>query len=283
VGDDSEIPDPCALRPLLQGLRLPGFLPCAKGFDEQGGLVHHILPLPAVRLLVVAQEPGHLPRGQGYFREILRKGLSVLGYCARNGDNHPRCGPGRDRPLSNEIHKVFGEGAIKRQPPGDPSLRASHHGGDPSLGQIAVIVELPHESSLLEEIPLAAVGTGEDLHEGLFFRTVPDLRSHRVAPTVYERFYPQVAVEQHHCPGDDHGDDLPDALDGGGQHKALFEAIYPCRGIAKVELRDLDLLNLPKMSGLHDYLTSDEGIDPPQNPRTRKNGTSDPFREEPGQ
>ena len=247
VGDDSEIPEPCALRPLLQGLRLPGFLLCAKRFDEQGGLVDHILPLPAVRLMVVAQEPGHLPRGERRFGEIFRKQLSVLGYCARNRDDHPRCGPGRDRPLSNEIHEVFGQGVIKRQPPGDPSLRASHHGGDPSLGELVVIVKLPHEGRLLEEIPLSTMGTGEDLHEGLFFRTVPYLRHDRVAPTVYERLYPQVAVEQHHCPGDDHGDDLPDALDGGGERKALFGAIYPRVGIAKVELPDPDLFNLPKM------------------------------------
>ena len=89
------------------------------------------------------------------------------------------------------------------------------------------------------------MGTGEDLHEGLFFRTVPDLRFHRVASAVLHGLYPQVAVEEYKGGGDDHGDELACAFDGGGQGKALFRPLDSRVGIAEVELSHLDLPDFP--------------------------------------
>ena len=44
--------------------------------------------------------------------------------------------------------------------------------------------------------------------------------------------------------GDDHGDELANPFDGGGQGEALFGTLDPRPGIAEVELRDLDLPDL---------------------------------------
>jgi hypothetical protein len=135
-------------------------------------------------------------------------------------------------------------------------------------------MEFLEEGRLLDNIPLSAVGPGEDLHEGLFFCAVPDLRPHRVAPAVLQGLHPEKAVEEHKGLCHDHGDDLTGALDGSGQGNALPGPLYSCVGKAEVELPYFDLPDFPKMS-VHDHLTPDGGIDPLLHPRIRKNDTSD--------
>jgi hypothetical protein len=175
VGDYPQVLEPPALRSLLQRPRIESFFPRMEGLHKQSRIMHHMVPLPAIRLLVVVKEGTHLPGGEGCLGEVLREGFSVLGYCARNGDDHPRGGPRRDRSLSDQLHEVFGEGAVKRQPAGDPPLGASHERGDPALRKVVVIMEFPYEGRLLDSIPLPPMGPGEDLHEGLFLCAVPDL------------------------------------------------------------------------------------------------------------
>jgi len=120
------------------------------------------------------------------------------------------------------------------------------------------VMELPDEGRLLDDIPLSTMGPGEDLHEGLFFPALPDLRHHRVSPARLHGLHPQVAVEQNKGPRNDHGDDLPDAFDGSGEGKALFGPLDSCVGIAEVELCYLDLPDLSKMS-VHDQELTGEG------------------------
>ena len=100
----------------------------------------------------------------------------MLRYCARNRGDHPGGGPCRDRPFADQLYNILGEGIIKSKPGRDPALFAPHHGGDPFLREMATVVKLLKEGRLLEDIPFSAVGPGEDLHEGLFFFAVPDLR-----------------------------------------------------------------------------------------------------------
>lgn len=170
----------------------------------------------------------------------------MLRYCARNGNNHPRRGPRGDRPFSDQVHEVFREGAVKRQPAGDPPLGASHEKGDPLLREVVVITEFPYEGRLLDGIPLSPVGPGEDLREGLFLRAVPDFHPHCVAPAVLQGPYSEISIEQHKGFCRDHGDELANSVDGCGQGEALFGPVDSCAGIAENELCNLDLSNLPK-------------------------------------
>ena len=186
----------------------------------------------------------------------------MLGYRARNGDDHPRRGPGRDRTLSDELHNVFREGVVEGQPAGDPALGAPHEGGDPALRELVVVMELPHECCLLDEVPLSAMDPGEYPGESLFLRAVPDLRSYCIASAVLHGLHPQVAVKEYEGVGDDHGDELADTFDGGGQGEALFRPLDSRVGIAEVELRDLNLPNLSEMPVHAKELTGRDGSRP---------------------
>ena len=145
---------------------------------------------------------------------------------------------------------------------------------------MVVIMKLPQEGRFLQKIPSAAMGPGENLHEGIFFFTFPDLRHCRITPAVSEGLHPQIAVKQnkdHPFPHDYHGYDLTNALDGTGQDKTLFRPLNPCVRIAKMELCNLDLFDFPKMSAVHDHLTPDEGIYLPPTPHIHKNDTVAPL------
>ena len=241
-----------------------------EGLHEEHRVVHHGVSLPAGGFLVMLEEPSHLPRGEGYARKMFTEGFAVLRYRARNGGDHPRGGPRRDGALSDQGHHVFGEGAIESQPRRHPALGAPHHRRDPFLREVTTIVEFRKEGRLFYEIPSAVVGPGEDLDEGLFLRTVPDLRSYRVAAEVLQGLHPEVAVEEDEGRCHDHGNNLADAVDGGGQGEALLGPLYPGMGIAEVAPSYLDL---PHLSD-HD-LTPGGGIGRRRHPRIRKNDTSD--------
>ena len=121
---------------------------------------------------------------------------------------------------------------------------------------MTTIVEFRKEGRLLEDIPRSVVGPGKDLDEGLFFRAVPYLRHHRISAEVLQGLHPEVTVEEDEGRCHDHGDDLVDTLDGGGQGEALSGLLYAGMGIAEVKLSYLDL---PDLSD-HD-LTPGGGID----------------------
>jgi len=56
--DQSQLPEPLALHPLFQHLRLSGFLPRPEGFQEEKGFPHQVLSLRTIGLLVVAKKKG---------------------------------------------------------------------------------------------------------------------------------------------------------------------------------------------------------------------------------
>ena len=261
VGDYSQVLEPLTFRPLFEDFGIQGFFFGAEGLHKQHRLAYHVVSLSAVRFLIVVKEGAHLPRGKGRLGEVLRKNLAVLGYCARNGNDHPHRGPRGDRPLSDQLREIFGEGAIQRQPAGYPPLGASHQRGDPALGQVMVVMEFPHEGGLLDNIPLSAMGPGEDRHEGLFLRAVPDLRHHHVPPAVPHSLHPEVAVEEHVSLCDDHGHELACMFDGGGEGQTLFGPLYSCMGIAEVELPYLDLPDF-SMSFHDEELTGEDRYGP---------------------
>jgi len=252
MGDHTEVLTPCALRPFLEGLCLQGPLMGTEGLHKEPRIVHHVLALGTVRLLVVAEEPGHLPRGEGYRGKLFRKDFAMFGYRARNGDDHPCGGPGGDRPFMDQCDQVVGEGTVQGEPRRDPPLRAPCHSGDSFLGEMVPVVELRKKGRLLDGIPRAAAGPGEEVSQGFFFHDVPDLRHDRVAAEVFQRLHPEIAVEEDKGPlfcAHGHGDDLADAVDRRG--KAFCSPLYPGVGIAEDELPDLDLPDFPKMS-VHD-------------------------------
>jgi len=194
----------------------------------------------------------------------------MLRYCARNRGDHPGGGPRGDRAFADQLYQVFGEGIIKSQPGRHPALFTPHHGGDPVLREMIMVMKLLKDGRLLDNIPLSAVGPGEDLHEGLFFFAVPNLRHHRVVATRLQGPHPEVAVEEDKGPRDDHGDDLAHSLDGGGQGEALPGSLYTRMGIAEMELPYFDLPDFP-----NHVLTPGGGTDLPPRPRIRKNDISD--------
>jgi hypothetical protein len=250
VTDHLQVLEPRAFGTLLQCPRIEGSLSRIQGLHKQRRIMNHPVPLRAVRLVVVFEEPGHLPGGERCLREVLREHFSVLGYRARNGDDHPRRGPRGDRPLSDERHDVIGEGVAQREAAGDPALGAAHERGDPLLRELVTVMEFLDEGGLLDELPFSAVAAGEDLSKGLFLGTVPDLGPHRVAPAVLHGPHPQVAVEEYEGGGDHHRDELADTFDGGPQREALFGPLDSRVGVAEVELADL---NLPDLSmSVHD-------------------------------
>lgn len=67
------------------------------------------------------------------------------------------------------------------------------------------------------------------------------------------------------------------------QRQTLFRPFNPDVRITKTELSNLDLLYLPKMSALHDYLTPDGEIDLPTDPPVHKNDTDEPLYRQPRQ
>ena len=244
VGDHVQILAPCPLGSLLEGPCIPAFLSRMEGLHEEHRVAHHGVSLPAGGFLVMLEELSHLPGGEGYGREALGQGFAMLRYRARNGGDHPRGGPRRDGARADQGNKIFGEGAIKSQPGRYPALCAPHHRCDPFLREVTPIVEFRKEGRFLYTIPSAVVGPGQDLDEGLFFRTVPDLRHHRVAAEVLQGLHPEVTVEEDEGRCHDHGDDLTDTLDGGGQGEALLGPLYAGMGIAEVALSYLDLPHL---------------------------------------
>lgn len=270
VGDNPEVPEIFALGPLFQHPGIRCFLPRMEGLEDENRVAHHVLSLPVGGLLIMAKEQGHLPGGKGCFGEILREGQSMLRYCARNGRDHPGGGPRGDRAFADQLYKILGEGIIKSKPGRHPALFTPHHGGDPALREMAAVMKLLKDGRLLDDIPFSAVSPGEDLHEGLFLFAVPDLRHHRVSSASLQGLHPEIAVEQDKGPRDDHGDDLAETLDGGGQGEALPGSLYTCMGIAEMKLPYFDLPDLPNHG-----LTPGGGTDLRSHPRIRKNGTSD--------
>jgi len=99
LGDYSEVPQPFALRPLLQDLRLPAFLLRTKGLEKQNWFAHHVLPLLPVGLPVMVKEGGHLSCGESFFSKILGKKFPMPRYCARNRNDHSAGSPRGDRPF----------------------------------------------------------------------------------------------------------------------------------------------------------------------------------------
>jgi hypothetical protein len=71
VSNDSELPEPFALKPLFQALGLCGFLPHMERFDKENGVTHHVLSLLTIGLLVVMEQKGQFPRGQRRLGKIL--------------------------------------------------------------------------------------------------------------------------------------------------------------------------------------------------------------------
>lgn len=116
---------------------------------------------------------------------------------------------------------------------------------------------------------------GEELDEGFFFFAFPDLGDDRIAAECLERLHPEIAIEQDNVyllPQNDHGDDLPEALDGGGKCSNAFGPLNPRMGIAKLKLGKLDLFDRSKLSTLPVHLTPDGGIALPPDPCIHKNG-----------
>jgi len=221
-------------------------------------LPHHVLSLLAVGLLVVAEEKSEVPRGEILFGKVLGKHLPMLRDCARNRGDDPGGRPSRDAPLADQLYKVLRKSIIKSQSPRDPALFAPQHGGDPALGQMVLLVKLPEEGGLFEEVPFTGMSPSQDFHQGLFFFAFPDLRRHRVTQTALHRLHPQVAIDQdkgvHPLPQGDHRDDLPETLDGTGQGRNPLRPVDPRMSIAKMEMSDLDLFHFSEMSRIHDHL-----------------------------
>jgi len=265
VGDNPKVLKPRAFGSFFQRFYLKSFLSCMEGLHKECRIADHVFPLSAGSLLVMAKEKGHLPGGEGCSTEALRECRSVLRYRARNGGDHPRGGPGRDRAFPDQLYDVSGQSVIEGQHRRDPALSAPHHGGDSFLGEVAAVMELRKEGRLFDHIPFSPMAPGEDLHEGLFLRAVPYLRHDRVAPEVAHGLHPQVAVEKDEGFCHDHGDDLAETLDGDSQGEALFGPLYPCMGVVEMKQAYFDLPD-------HD-LTPGGGTGPPPYPRIRKNGT----------
>ena len=74
VGDNPQVLEPFALGSLFQRPGIRCLLPRMKGLEDENRVVHHVLPLPAGGLLIMAKEQGHLPGGKGCSGEILREG-----------------------------------------------------------------------------------------------------------------------------------------------------------------------------------------------------------------
>ena len=143
---------------------------------------------------------------------------------------------------------------------------------------MVLIMKLPQEGRLLQEIPFTAIGPSQDLHQGLFFFAFPDLRHDGVTQTALQGLHPQVAIDQDKgvapLPQNNHRQDLPKALNGTGQSKDPLRPLDPGMGIAKMKLCNLDLFDFSKMSRIHDPLTLDGGIDLPRAPCIHKNDTA---------
>ena len=120
------------------------------------------------------------------------------------------------------------------------------------------MVKLTDQCSLFDEIPFTAMPPCQDLRQGLFFFTFPNLRHHRVAQTALHRLHSQVAIDQdegvHPLPQSDHRDDLAETLDGTGQGRNPLRPVDPGMGIAKLEMNNLDLFHFPQISVIHDHL-----------------------------
>jgi len=141
------------------------------------------------------------------------------------------------------------------------------------LRKLIVLMNLPQKGRLLQKVPSAAMGAGENRHQSLFLFAFPNLRHRRIPAAVSQGLHPQITVQQNKAyplPNHNHRDDLPYLLDGTGQCQALFGPLNPRVPIAKTKLGNLDLFYLPKMSALHSFLTFDGGIELPTAPHIHK-------------
>ena len=71
MSDQSELPQPFPLRPLFQALGLYGFLLRVERSEKEKGFAHDVLSLFPIGLLVVTEQKGQFPSGQGRFGKIL--------------------------------------------------------------------------------------------------------------------------------------------------------------------------------------------------------------------
>lgn len=124
-----QILQPCALGTLFQRDGLLIFLSTAQGLEKDCRLQHHVLPLPPVGPLVVAEEDSQIPGRDILSDHILRKPRGMLGYCARNRGKDPCGGPGGDAALADESQEFFGQSIIEGEPSGYPPLFSSQHRG----------------------------------------------------------------------------------------------------------------------------------------------------------
>lgn len=143
MSDQSQLPQPFPLQPFFQTLGLCGIHPGLEGSEKEKGVMHNVVSLFPIGLLVVAEQESHLPRGQRGFGKVLRKRLGMLRHCARNRREDSGRRPGRDRPFSDQLEKIFRKGLVESQSPRDPPLFPSYPGGNLALGEMGVIVKLP--------------------------------------------------------------------------------------------------------------------------------------------
>ena len=131
------------------------------------------------------------------------------------------------------------------------------------------------EGGFLKEIPFTAMRPGEELDEGFFFLAFPDLGDDGIAAERFEGLHPEIAIEQDTVRllfQNDHGDDLSEALDGGGKCSNTPGPLNPRMGIAKLKPGKLDLFDCSKLATLHVHLTPDGEIDRLPDPCIHKNG-----------
>jgi len=189
-----QILQPCALGTLFQRDGLLIFLSHAQGLKEECRLQHHVLPLPPVGSLVVAEPHCQIPGRDILSEQVFRKPRCMLGYCARNRGKDPCGGPGGDAALMDESQEFFGQGIIEGEPSGYPPLFSSQHRGYLCLGQMRAVVKLSKQGRLFYHIPSPGMPPGQHLNQCLLLSTLPDLRYHRVPPTACEGLYPEVAI-----------------------------------------------------------------------------------------
>lgn len=199
----------------------------------------------------MVEEVGEVPGGDVHTADPFRKRRRMIGVGARQRSKHAGRGPTGKPPRSYLLKDFLREGLDKTKTPCNPARVPSEQTGHPGLRHLMAAGELPDEGSLFHHIPSSLTADREQSQQGLVFPAVPVLDQDRVPFAELERRHPPVTVNEHTGRDGDNGHDLPPLLDGGGKADQGLFCHYPRVGVARIDLGDLQLHGLYRVSVQH--------------------------------